>query len=255
LKNANTLNTCIIGVGNAGIKITTEVLKKVNLEYLFLENHSSTGLDLDNKIEIPIPSRINPSLDQIRKILLEATEDILSKINQYQSIIIVGNLASKFGSAVLPVLSQMLKNNIKREIICLTILPFGFEKEKLFRCGVSLSFLCKFVNSVVVIDNNAIIRNDNDISIEQCYKITNTAIVDIIVQSVTKSFPEKLNYVASNKSTKGIKNAFVETMAQLTQKIDISSIQKCSLYLCCSLAFEIKLAILLSQTWKPSSQQ
>ena len=93
------MNTCIIGVGNAGINIT-EVLNKVNLDYLFLENHSSTGLDLDNKIEITIPSRINPSLDQIRKILLEATEDILSKINQYQSIIIVGNLASKFGSAV-----------------------------------------------------------------------------------------------------------------------------------------------------------
>ena len=162
---------------------------------------------------------------------MEATDDILSKVNQYQSIIIVGNLASQFGSAVLPVLSQMLKNNMNREIICLTILPFGFEKEKLFRCGVSLSFLCKFVNSVIVIDNNAIIRNGNDISIEQCYKITNTAIVDIIVQSVTKSFPEKFNFVTSNKSTKGIKNAFIETMAQLTQKIDINSIQKCSLYL------------------------
>ena len=231
MKNANTLNTCIIGVGNAGIKITTKVLEKVNLDYLFLENHCSASSDFDNKIEITIPSRINPSLDQIRKALSEATEDILSKVNQFQSIIIVGNLASKFGSAVLPVLSQMLKNNINREIICLTILPFGFEKEKLFRCGVSLSFLCKFVNSTIVIDNNAIIRNDNDISIEQCYNITNTAIVDIIVQSVTKSFPEKLNYVASNTSTKGLNNAFVETMAQLTQKIDISSIQKCSLYL------------------------
>ncbi len=231
MKNANTLNTCIIGVGNAGIKITTRVLEKVNLDYLFLENHSSISSDFDNKIEITIPFRINPSLDQIRRTLLESTEDILSKVNKYQSIIIVGNLASKFGSAVLPVLSQMLKNNMDREIICLTILPFGFEKEKLFRCGVSLSFLCKFVNSVIVIDNNAIIRNGNDISIEQCYKTTNTAIVDIIVQSLTKSFPEKLNYVASNKSTKGIKNAFIETMAQLTQKIDINSIQKCSLYL------------------------
>ena len=106
------------------------------------------------------------------------------------------------------------------------------RKKSYFVVDNILLFLCKFVNSIIVIDNNAIIRNDNDISIEQCYKITNTAIVDIIVQSVTKSFPEKLNYVASNKSTKGIKNAFfVETMAQLTQKIDISSIQKCSLYL------------------------
>ena len=231
MKNANTLNTCIIGVGNAGIKITTEVLEKVNLDYLFLENHSSTDRSVDKKIEIIIPSRINPSLDQIRKTLLEATDDILSKVNKYQSIIIVGNLASKFGSAVLPVLSQMLKNNMKREIICLTILPFGFEKEKLFRCGVSLSFLCKFVNSVIVIDNNAIVRNWNEISIDQCYKITNTAIVDIIVQSVNKSFPDKFNFVFSNKSTEGIKDAFIETMAQLTQKIDINSIQKCSLYL------------------------
>jgi len=48
------LNTCIIGVGNAGINITTEVLNKVNLDYLLLENHSSTGLDFDNKIEITI---------------------------------------------------------------------------------------------------------------------------------------------------------------------------------------------------------
>ena len=225
------MKTCIIGVGNAGIKITNQVLEKVNLDYLFLGNHSSTVSDFGNKIEITNPSRINPSLDQIRKTLLEATDDILSKVNQYQSIIIVGNLASQFGSAVLPVLSQMLRNNMNRELICLTILPFGFEKEKLFRCGVSLSFLCKFVNSVIVIDNNAIIRNGNDISIEQCYKITNTAIVDIIVQSVTKSFPEKFNFVISNISTKGIKNAFIETMAQLTQKIDINSVQKCSLYL------------------------
>jgi cell division protein FtsZ len=231
LKNANTLNTCIIGVGNAGIKITKEVLERVNLDYLLLENRSSTGSDFDNRIEITIPTRINPSLDHIRKALLDSSKDILSKVNQYQSIIIVGNLASKFGSAVLPVLSQMLRDKINREIICLTILPFGFEKEKLFRCGVSLSFLCKLVSSVIVIDNNAIIRNDTDISIDQCYKITNTAIVDIIVQSLIKSFPEKLNFVNSNISTNGIKNAFIETMAQLTQKIDINSIQKCSLYL------------------------
>jgi cell division protein FtsZ len=231
LKNANTSNTCIIGVGNAGIKITNEVLERVNLDYLLLENRSSTRSDFDNKIEITIPTRINPSLDHIRKALLDSSKDILSKVNQYQSIIIVGNLASKFGSAVLPVLSQMLRDKINREIICLTILPFGFEKEELFRCGVSLSFLCKFVNSVIVIDNNAVIRNDNDISIDRCYKITNTAIVDIIVQSLIKSFPEKLNFVTSNKSTSGIKNAFIETMAQLTQKIDINSIQKCSLYL------------------------
>jgi cell division protein FtsZ len=231
LKNANTLNTCIIGVGNAGIKITTKVLEKVSLDHLFLDNHSPNGSHVDRKIEIMTPSRINPSLDQIRKTLMEAKDEILSKVNEYQSIIIVGNLASRFGSAVLPVLSQILKNKMKREIICLTILPFGFEKEKLFRCGVSLSFLCKFVNSVIVIDNNSIVRNGNDISIEECYKITNSAIVDIIVQSMNKNFPEKFNFVTSNKSTESIKNAFIDTMAQLAQKIDINSIQKCSLYL------------------------
>ena len=231
MKNANTLNTCIIGVGNAGIKITTKVLEKVSLDHLFLENHSPNGSHVDRIIEIMTPSRINPSLDQIRKALMEAKDEILSKVNEYQSIIIVGNLASRFGSAVLPVLSQILRNKMKREIICLTILPFGFEKEKLFRCGVSLSFLCKFVNSVIVIDNNSIVRNGNDISIEECYKITNAAIVDIIVQSMNKSFPEKFNYVTSNKSTEGIKNTFIDTMAQLAQKIDINSIQKCSLYL------------------------
>ena len=119
---------------DVGIKITTEVLKKSESRLSFFgEPISRLASDLDNKIEITIPLKILLIIwDQIRKILLEATEQIcherLTNTNQLSLLETwLLSLAQHTAS-----LSQMLKNNIKREIICLTILPFGFRKKSYF---------------------------------------------------------------------------------------------------------------------------
>lgn len=224
-------NTCIIGVGDAGSNITIDVLSDIKSDYLLLRNHAINKDHRDNNIEIKASSNINPSTDLIRRAFFDLKDEILATIDKYDSLVIIGNLASKFGSAILPVLTQALKKEMVKEVICFVILPFGFEREKIFRCGVSLSFLTKYVDSLIVIDNNAFLTNNHDISIKECYKVTNTAIKDIIIRSLNKNFPDKFNLMASaNSNTKSIKDAFIRSMAILTESINPSYIQKCSIY-------------------------
>ncbi len=59
-------------------------------------------------------------------------------------------------------------------------MPFGFEKNKIFQSGVSLSFTTKFSNSTVVVDNNSFFKNNPELSIPECYKIKNNVIKNII---------------------------------------------------------------------------
>lgn len=209
-----------------------DLIDQVNSDYLLITNNSCKSRNSDRAVEIKFHNIINPSSDVMRKAFLDSGDIIFEKVCGYQSIIIIGNLASRFGAAILPILAKMLRKKTKLEIVCVVILPFSFEKEKLFRCGVSLSLLGKYIDNIMVIDNDAVIRNNLELPLDEHLKVTNQAICDIITESLNKTFPLKFNLI----STSGIKNpkikdAFIETFSSLTEKISLSEIEKYSLYL------------------------
>ena len=208
-----------------------DLIDHVNCDYLLITNNSRTLENSDRVIEISFHNTINPSPDVIRKAFLDSGDKIFEKVHEYQSIILIGNLASRYGAAILPMFAQMLKQT-KIEIACVVILPFSFEKEKLFRCGVSLSLLGNYLENIVVIDNDAVIRNNHELPLDEHLKATNQAISDIIIESLNKTFPMKFNLVStSGVNNSKIKDAFIETFSSLTEKINLSEIQKYSLYL------------------------
>jgi cell division protein FtsZ len=209
-----------------------DLIDKVNSDYLLLTNSIIKSKESNKIVEINIENIIHPSPEIIRKAFLNISNDVLRKICGYQSIIIIGNLASKFGSAILPILAQILGARKKIEIVCIVILPFSFEKEKLFRCGVSLSLLSNYIENIIVIDNDAVIRNSEEIPLEEHYNSINQVASDIIVESINKCFPLKFNLVTtSGNSNSKINTAFIDTMATLSEKINLSQVQKYSIYL------------------------
>lgn len=209
-----------------------DLINKVNSDYLFLKNSSSKEKISDNVIQISTGNIANPSPEVMRKSFLQVSNIIYGKVCEYQSIILIGNLASKFGSAILPMLAQMIRKKANIQVVCLAILPFSFEKEKLFRCGVSLSLLSRYIENIVLIDNDAGIRNDLDLPLGEYFDVTNRAISDIVIESMNKSFPLKINLVTTSRiDTPKIKDAFIDTMLALSEKTNLSEIQKYSLYL------------------------
>ena len=208
------------------------LINRVNSDYFLLTNKSLKSVNSDKVIQIDSGNIINPSPEVVRKSFLETSDDIFGKVSEFQSIILIGNLASRFGSAILPMLAQLIRKKTDIQIVCFAILPFGFEKEKLFRCGVSLSLLSSYIENILVIDNDAVIRNDLDLSLDEHFSLTNQAISDIVIESLNKAFPSKFNFVTTSRlNAPKIKDAFIDTMSALTEKINLSEIQKYSLYL------------------------
>ncbi|VFJ15351.1 hypothetical protein [Candidatus Nitrosocosmicus franklandus] len=223
---------CIVGVGDAGSRITIDVIGQINSDYLLITNNSYKTWNSDRTVKIDFRNIINPSHDLMRKAFLDSADNIIRKIYEYQSVILIGNLASRFGAAILPMLAQMLRTKTNIEIVCVAILPFSFEKEKLFRCGVSLSLLSRYIENIIVIDNDAVLRKNHDIPLDEHLKTTNQAISDIIIESINKTFPIKFNLIStSGIRSPSLKDAFLETFSSLTEKINLSDIQKYSLYL------------------------
>ena len=105
----------IIGVGETGSKITLDIIKEINSEYILL-NTKKNSKYITKNIIIDTKSWINPPIDKIRESFLENLDKIFEIVKNYSNIIIIGNLASKFGISIIPLLTNILhKTGEKRD--------------------------------------------------------------------------------------------------------------------------------------------
>ncbi len=227
--NSKKGHSLIIGVGEAGSKITLDIIKEVNSEYLLLNSKHNSKYTIKNII-IDTTSWINPPIYKIRESLMGKLDIILSIVSNYSSIIIIGNLASKFGIAIIPLLTNIVHNMGEKEIMSFVIMPFGFEKGRIFHSGVSLSFINNYSNSTVIVDNDSFLKNNPELSIPECFGITNNAIKDVITSSFGKGFPNDFNVIASCKESENIEEVFNNSVAMFNNS-NIETIEKTFMYI------------------------
>ena len=82
----------VIGLGGAGSKLAREVKEVMNSDCLCISNDRK-DLNDDNSIEISTKSIINPTIQLIRGCALEHTDEIAKCVSNYETIIIMANLA------------------------------------------------------------------------------------------------------------------------------------------------------------------
>ena len=227
--NSKKGHSLIIGVGEAGSKITLDIIKEVNSEYLLLNSKHNFKYTIKNII-IDTTSWINPPIYKIRESLMGKLDKILSIVSNYSNIIIIGNLASKFGIAIIPLLTNIVHNMGEKEIMSFVIMPFGFEKGRIFHSGVSLSFINNYSNSTVIVDNDSFLKNNPELSIPECFGITNNAIKDVITSSFDKGFPNDFNVIASCKESENIEEVFNNSVAMFINS-NVETIEKTFMYI------------------------
>jgi cell division protein FtsZ len=218
----------IIGVGETGSKITMDVINEINSQYLLL-NTKKNSKYISNNIIIDTVSWIKPPISKLRESFFEQIDKISAIVKNYNNILIIGNLASKFGIAIIPLLTNILKIGGK-EIFSFVIMPFGFEKRKIFLSGVSLSFINNYSKSTVIIDNNSFLKNNPELSFPECFRITNNAIKDIIISSYHKGFPSEFNVVATCKESDNIEDVFTNSLAMFNNS-NIETIKKSFMFI------------------------
>jgi len=218
----------VIGLGGVGSKLAMDVKKSLNADCMCISNDKK-DLSIDNSIEISTKSIINPSVQLIRGCAFEYNEKISKKISEYKTVIIMANLAGKSGASLSPMISSICKEQNKN-VLSFAIMPFKFEKDRIFQSGISLKRLRVNSDCVIIIDNDALLDSNPELTPEKCYDITNRAIQCLTRSLSTSSLPEDTNILSTSKNTVDIETSLKDSIRMLYEDAAPNNIKRSMLY-------------------------
>ena len=218
----------IIGLGGVGSKLALELKEVVNADCLCISNDKK-DLNYDNSIEVSTKSIINPTIQLIRGCAGEQTDKIIKHVTNYETIIIMANLAGKAGTALSPTVSSICKEQNKN-VLSFAIMPFKFEKDMIFQSGISLKRLRTNSDCTIIIDNDALLDSNPDLTPEKCYEITNKAIHCLTTSLKTSSISDDMNIMSTSKTEEDLETSLKDSMRMLYEDAAPSSIKRSMLY-------------------------
>ena len=220
----------IVGLGGVGTKIATKAKELLKSDCLLISNDQK-DLDSDNKsIKISTKSVVNPSVQLIRGSAYENSENIKNEISNYSTVVLLANLAGKAGAALAPVVSELCKEDNKN-VISLAIMPFKFEKDRIFQSGISLKRLRENSGCTIVLDNDALLDSNPDLSPSACHDISNEAIWNVIGSLGTTSIPEETNILSTSKDVTNVEDSLKDSLRMLYEDAPPSSVKRSILYI------------------------
>ena len=218
----------IIGLGGVGSKLALELKEVVNADCLCIKKKKK-DLNYDNSIEVSTKSIINPTIQLIRGCAGEQTDKIIKHVTNYETIIIMANLAGKAGAALSPTVSSICKEQNKN-VLSFAIMPFKFEKDMIFQSGISLKRLRTNSDCTIIIDNDALLDSNPDLTPEKCYEITNKAIHCLTTSLKTSSISDDMNIMSTSKTEEDLETSLKDSMRMLYEDAAPSSIKRSMLY-------------------------
>ncbi|HSG74498.1 MAG TPA: cell division protein FtsZ [Nitrosopumilaceae archaeon] len=220
----------IVGLGGVGANLATKSKDLLKSDCLLISNDQK-DLNSDCKsIKISTKSVVNPSVQLIRGAAYEDSINIKNEISKYSTIIILANLAGKAGSALAPVVSHLSKESNKN-VLSFAIMPFKFEKDRIFQSGISLKRLRESSGCTIVLDNDALLDSNPDLSPKSCHSISNEAIWNVIGSLGTTSIPEETNILSTSKDVSHVEDSLKDSLRMLYEDAPPSSVKRSILYI------------------------
>ena len=218
----------VIGLGGVGIKLASEMREILGADSLKISQDKKDGAE-HNAIHISTKSIINPSVQLIRGCAMEQSEKIAEYTSTYETVIIMANLAGKSGAALAPVVSSICKEQNKN-VLSFAIMPFKFEKDRIFQSGISLKRLRMNSDSTIIIDNDAILDSNPDFTAERCYDVTNNAIKCLTTSIKSSSLTDDTNIMSTSRNTENMEDSVKDSIRMLYEDAPPNSIKRSMLY-------------------------
>jgi cell division protein FtsZ len=156
-------------------------------------------------------------------------DQIKSKISNYATIILMTNLAGKTGSAISPVVSEICKESDKG-LISFAIMPFKYEKDRIFNSGISLKRVKANSQCTVVLDNDSLLESNPDLSPKTCYDIANNAIMHVVSSLSSSEIPNQTNILTTSKDGQNIEESLRDSLKMLYENAPPNSVKHSMLY-------------------------
>ena len=219
----------VIGLGGVGSKLANETKNTLNLDCLIISNDSKDFSSENESIHVSTNSIINPSVQLIRGSTYKVSKEIKSKISQYSTIILMSNLAGKAGSAIAPVISEMCKEADKG-LISFAVMPFKYEKERIFNSGIALKRIRENSQCTIVLDNDSLLESNPDLSPKACYSIANSAIMHVVKSLETTEISSETNILTTSKEGQNMEDSLRDSLKMLYQNAPPNTIKSSMIY-------------------------
>jgi cell division protein FtsZ len=219
----------IVGLGGVGSKLAIQAKDTINSDCLVISNDQK-DLQVDcKKIAVSTGSIVNPSVQLVRGSTYKVLEEIKSTISNYSTVILMTNLAGKSGSAISPVVSEICRES-DVGLISFAIMPFKYEKDRIFNSGVSLKRLTADSDCTVVLDNDSLLESNPDLSPKDCYNIANSSIIHVINSLNSSEISSETNILTVGKEGQNIEESLRDSLKMLYGTASPNAVKRSILY-------------------------
>jgi len=219
----------VIGLGGVGSKLAIKAKDSLNSDCLLISNDTKDLSSKNDSIHISTKSVVNPSVQLIRGSTYMAADEIKSKIANYSTVILMSNLAGKAGAAMAPVVSEMCKESDKG-VVSFAIMPFKYEKDRIFNSGISLKRVRENSECTIVLDNDSLLESNPDLNSKTCYDIANSAIMHVIKSLSTSEISFETNILTTSKDGQNIEESLRDSLKMLYENAPPNAVKRSMLY-------------------------
>jgi len=219
----------VIGLGGAGSKLAIQAKDALNSDCLIISNDQKDIESGHDSIKVSTDSVINPSVQLIRGSAYKVSDQIKSKISKYSTIVLMTNLAGKTGSAISPVVSEICKESDKG-LISFAIMPFKYEKDRIFNSGISLKRVKANSECTIVLDNDSLLESNPDLSPNTCYSIANNAIMHVVRSLHTSDISNHTNILTTSKDGQSLEESLRDSLKMLYENTSPNAVKRSMLY-------------------------
>lgn len=242
----------LLGVGGLGSKLVPKIAKELGCACSIVTDDETCDTGGCPTVHIDTQSWINPSGRKLRFYAHASMDRIRALVAGYNTVLLIGNLAGKAGIALCPTICNILRNNQSCgsnkthedspsslqsvatnsiDVITFVVMPFKFETHRIFDAGISLRRIRESSGAVVVIDNDAFLDNNPELTISQCYDLTNQAMFDIISSFYRTEFSADLNLLSVGRPDRdSISASVMDSLAMLLDNTGIESVKRTLVY-------------------------
>ena len=219
----------VVGLGGAGCKLAINVKNRLACDCLLISHDPRDLNDESSKILINTSPILNPSAYLIRGVSMGARGSVTERMEPYSTIVIIANLAGKSGAALAPIVSQIGKE-LGKNVLSFGIMPFKFEKDRIFFSGVSLKRLKANSDCTVIVDNDALLESNPDLTPDSCNIIANSALLQVISTLRNSSIPLETNILSTSKDITDVEMSLRDSIKMLYEDASPNNIKSALLY-------------------------
>ena len=219
----------VVGLGGVGTELAIRTKKALNSDCLLISNDKSDFPAEEQSIHISTNSIVNPSVHLIRGSTYQVADEIKSEVAEYSTVILMSNLAGKAGAAMAPVVSEICKESDKG-LISFAIMPFKYEKDRIFNSGIALKRVRENSECTVVLDNDSLLESNPDLNPKTCYNIANSAIMHVVESLRSSEISPETNILTTSKEGSNMEESLRDSLKMLYENAPPNAVKRSMLY-------------------------